>query len=115
MNGAVPDGRLRAYVIGYRVMAYVTGVLIIVILVMVLAAGAASFLRGVSMFQTQALVEETLSGAPARTRVADFEPWTDERVAAAAHTQAAYVCPMHPSVGAGAPGKAARRRHPHRA
>lgn len=31
MSSAAPDGRLRAYVIGYRVMAYITGVLIIVI------------------------------------------------------------------------------------
>jgi integral membrane protein len=31
MSSAAPDGRLKAYVIGYRVMAYVTGVLIIVI------------------------------------------------------------------------------------
>jgi integral membrane protein len=31
MNSAAPDGRLKAYVIGYRVMAYITGVLIIVI------------------------------------------------------------------------------------
>ena len=31
MSSAVPDGRLKAYVVGYRVMAYVTGVLIIVI------------------------------------------------------------------------------------
>lgn len=31
MSGAVPDGRLKAYVTGYRVMAYITGVLIIVI------------------------------------------------------------------------------------
>jgi integral membrane protein len=31
MRGAVPSDRLRAYVTGYRVMAYITGVLIIVI------------------------------------------------------------------------------------
>jgi integral membrane protein len=31
MSSAVPDRRLKAYVTGYRVMAYVTGVLIIVI------------------------------------------------------------------------------------
>jgi integral membrane protein len=31
MTSAAPDGRLKAYVIGYRVMAYITGVLIIVI------------------------------------------------------------------------------------
>jgi integral membrane protein len=31
MHGAVPDSRLKAYVTGYRVMAYITGVLIIVI------------------------------------------------------------------------------------
>ena len=31
MSSAVPDGRLKAYVTGYRVMAYITGVLIIVI------------------------------------------------------------------------------------
>ncbi len=31
MSRAVPDGRLKVYVTGYRVMAYITGVLIIVI------------------------------------------------------------------------------------
>ena len=31
MSSAVPDGRLKVYVTGYRVMAYITGVLIIVI------------------------------------------------------------------------------------
>ena len=31
MRGAAPDSRLKAYVTGYRVMAYITGALIIVI------------------------------------------------------------------------------------
>jgi integral membrane protein len=31
MHGAVPGSRLKAYATGYRVMAYITGVLIIVI------------------------------------------------------------------------------------
>jgi hypothetical protein len=66
-------------------------------------SGSATFLRGVGMFQARAIVR----GAGAGSRhelVADFEPWTDRASASSHRSQSAYVCPMHPAVGAGAPG-----------
>jgi uncharacterized membrane protein len=66
-------------------------------------AGIATFLRGEPAFQAMALVKQPGSGGD-RTLAADFEPWTDGRLAAQQHTQAAFVCPMHPAVGSGAPG-----------
>ncbi len=66
-------------------------------------AGRATFLRGISMFQARALVDDARS-APNGTLLADFEPWTDSRAANAEHSLAAFICPMHRAVGAGAPG-----------
>lgn len=66
--------------------------------------GSASFLAEAGMFQAKALLKEN-AAAGANVLVADFEPWTDGRIAAGHTSQAAYVCPMHPAVGAGVPGR----------
>ena len=92
-------------------------------------SGTATFLRGAPMFQLKVLVKDAALTASepgaskpghrfavpvladagngsAGTRIitAEFEPWIDARLVGVAHTQSAYVCPMHPSVGAGTPG-----------
>lgn len=67
-------------------------------------AGQASYLKGLSTFQTQVIVKD--NGKARRVLKADFEPWIDS-ASNAPRSQAAYVCPMHPSVGAGAPGTCA--------
>ena len=65
--------------------------------------GTAAFLRNVPLFQVQALVRPMGTAPSVAPLVADFEPWVDERLARP-HSQAAYVCPMHESEGASAPG-----------
>ena len=65
--------------------------------------GTASFLRNVPLFQVQALVRPVGTAPAAAPLVADFEPWVDQRLTLP-HSQAAYVCPMHESEGANAPG-----------
>ncbi len=67
-------------------------------------AGIASFLDDVDMFQAQVLIKD-LGQETRKVLTADFEPWTSDRLAAAHKSQAAYICPMHTSVGAGAPGR----------
>jgi uncharacterized membrane protein len=65
--------------------------------------GTASFLRAEPLFQAQ--VSASHPGGP--TEVADFEPWVDPRMLSGASNHAAYVCPMHPALGAGSPGRCA--------
>lgn len=64
-------------------------------------SGTASFLRGLPLFQVQARV--LIEG---RNYVADFEPWVDKTLVKPT-ASFAYVCPMHPHVGAASPGKCA--------
>jgi uncharacterized membrane protein len=65
--------------------------------------GTATFLRNVPLFQVQALVRPVGTAPTVAPLVADFEPWVDQRLTRP-HSQAAYVCPMHESEGANAPG-----------
>jgi uncharacterized membrane protein len=66
--------------------------------------GTATFLRTASLFQTQAFVPGSSPSAQSAPRVADFEPWVDPTSVHNHPSLAAYVCPMHPWLGAGAPG-----------
>lgn len=59
----------------------------------------APFLRGVGLFQLQALVRPLGQPVTEPALVADFEPWIDTRLTAP-DSLAPYVCPMHPAVGA---------------
>jgi uncharacterized membrane protein len=64
--------------------------------------GTATFLRRAPLFQTQVLVPRAGQSSPL---IADFEPWIDRSLAFGQPTQAAYVCPMHPALGSGKPGR----------
>lgn len=64
-------------------------------------AGRAPFLRGAALFTVQAKIDV---GGTEYT--ADFEPWIDP--AQARHSQAKWVCPMHPNVGSDQPGQRCR-------
>lgn len=65
--------------------------------------GTATFLRGAPLFQARALGPSGRAAAGGEL-VADFEPWTDSR-AIDTRTTAAFLCPMHPSVGAASAGR----------
>jgi len=56
------------------------------------------FLRSAALFTVQAKVN-----VYGREATADFEPWIDP--AQANHSQARWVCPMHPNVGSNLPGQ----------
>lgn len=71
--------------------------------------GTAPFLRGVPLFQSQALFywgkRRTYmpTGVMLIPLIADFEPWADPN-RALPHSAARYVCPMHETQGANTPG-----------
>ncbi len=65
--------------------------------------GIAPFLRGAGLFQTQALFARDGAGPNVPPLVADFEPWVDQNLTRL-HTRLAWVCPMHATEGANAPG-----------
>lgn len=60
--------------------------------------GSVGFLKETPLFQAQAIF-----AVGGRRLTADFEPWVAPRYAAVS-VAAAYVCPMHPEVGAESPG-----------
>jgi uncharacterized membrane protein len=68
-------------------------------------AGTATFLHNTGMFEAQVLVEKPGAKGADAWQIADFEPWTDERLASGQHSQAAFVCPHHPAVGSGTAGR----------
>ena len=64
--------------------------------------GQATFLRDVPLFQFQAKADGFRASAKGLT--ADFEPVVDRTKTLPNNLKAAYVCPMHPEVGANAAG-----------